>query len=262
MAVKRHRQVEQRLKQPVHMRRGEEIGAARDERDALRRVVHGDGEVIARRRVFPGKDDVAERQRIGRHGAGGFVRPGERPGQRQCLCHVEAQREGAALADFLGALGIGKGATGARIYRPFRPLRRIERAGDVGARAKARIDEPRRLEPAERRAIVLEMARLAPHIAVPVEPEPGQILEDRGDEFLAAAAFVDVLDAQEKAPALLARAAPGIERGKSVAQMQEPGRARREPRHQHGAAIGADDSGRRMVYRGTEVKRCPSFCRL
>ena len=85
------------------------------------------------------------------------------------------------------------------------------------------------------------MARLAPHLAVPVEAEPGQVLDDRGGEFLAAAALVDILDAQEEAPAAaarVARAAPGEKRGIGVAQMQKPGRARREARHQHGGNGG------------------------
>ncbi len=51
--------------------------------------------------------------------------------------------------------------------------------GDLAAALEARIDEPQRLEPGERRAIVIEMLALATDRLLPGDAEPGQILVDR-----------------------------------------------------------------------------------
>ena len=54
------RQAEQGLEQAVDMGRGEQVAAAHDMGHALRRIVDGDGEMIAGRRVLAGEDHVAE----------------------------------------------------------------------------------------------------------------------------------------------------------------------------------------------------------
>ena len=89
---------------------------------------------------------------------------------------------------------------------------------------------PRAVSIVQHRAILRQMLRLHPHLAIPVEAEPCQVLQDRGGEFGAAACRVDVLQAQQEPPARLARAAPGEQRAERVAEMQIAGRAWREAR--------------------------------
>ncbi len=116
MAVARRRQAEQRLQQAVDVGRGEQIGAARHQRDALQRVIDGDREVIARRHLLAGQHDVAQRRRIGLDPPA-ILAPGERPGARDGRRDVEAQRvigRGCALR---GALGRAETAASAGIGR-------------------------------------------------------------------------------------------------------------------------------------------------
>ena len=69
------------------------------------------------------------------------------------------------------------------------------------------------------------MLGLAPHLAVPVEAEPFQIVQDRRLELALAAADVDVLDAHQEAAAGLARAMPAGPGRVGRAEMQLAGRA-------------------------------------
>ena len=118
-------------------------------------------------------------------------------------------------------------------------MRRRGGAGDVGAGAETGIDHAERLEPVERRAVIGEMLGLAAHLAVPIETEPGQILDDAGDELVAASRLVDVFDPQQELSAGVARPPPREQRGIGVAEMQPPGRARREPRDDQFSADSA-----------------------
>src|SRR3546814_8151340 len=83
------------------------------------------------------------------------------------------------------------------------------------------------------------MRRLAPHRAVPVEPQPGQILQDAVGELGPAAAGVDVLDAQQEMAARGARRLAGEQGRPGVSEMQPAGRARREAGHGHVAMLYA-----------------------
>src|SRR5262249_61753664 len=62
--------------------------------------------------------------------------------------------------------------------------------------------------------------RLLQHRLFPAEPEPGEVLEDTGDEARARAANVDVLDAHKEAAADGTCPLEGEEGGKGMAQMQ------------------------------------------
>jgi hypothetical protein len=68
-------QAEQSLEQAVDVRRLEQVLAADDMRDALRRVVDSDGEMVRGGGVLASEDDVAMRQRIGAHRTGKAVVP-------------------------------------------------------------------------------------------------------------------------------------------------------------------------------------------
>jgi hypothetical protein len=114
---------------------------------------------------------------------------------------------------------------GPGINRAVRPLRGIGRRRDVGAGAEAGIDQAADIERIERAAVIGEMLGLPPHVPVPVEAEPAQVREDRRLELAPTAADVDVLDAQQEAPARLARPRPGDTRRIGVAEMQLAGRA-------------------------------------
>ena len=98
--VVRRRQAEQRLEQAVDVGAVEQVAAADDVGDTQSGVVDGDGQMIARRRVLAGEDDVAEQAGLGHHLAGDPARtagppasiapcdvetPGVRPFGRQPL---------------------------------------------------------------------------------------------------------------------------------------------------------------------------------
>ena len=92
-----------------------------------------------------------------------------------------------------------------------------------GCRSRDRPGRGRRA--VEHLAVVGEMIRLAAHLAVPVEAQPAQILEDGRLELRPAAADVGVLDAHQEFAAGLARPRPGDQRRIGAAEMQQAGRA-------------------------------------
>ena len=65
-------------------------------------------------------------------------------------------------------------------------------------------------------------------LAVPLEAEPRQPVEDRCDRGLGGAGAVGVLDAQQERAAVMAREQPVEEGGARPADMQEAGRRRGE----------------------------------
>jgi hypothetical protein len=70
------------------------------------------------------------------------------------------------------------------------------------------------------------------------EPEPEQVLRDPGDERLPRTSSVEILDPQQKPPARSARGVMGEDRREGVAEMEPPGRARREAFDRAGVAMG------------------------
>ena len=109
--------------------------------------------------------------------------PGERPGRRERAADVEAQRERLARGDPLAPLGALEAATDAGVERlAGRPVRRLAGMGDLGADpapgAEAGIEHAQPVEPVERLVVERHALRLAHRLAVPVEAEPAQILDD------------------------------------------------------------------------------------
>src|SRR5580698_8339817 len=98
-------------------------------------------------------------------------------------------------------------------------------ADDVGAGAKAGIQQTSRDQLIQYGSVFRKMLRLHSHFVIPIETEPRQVLPDRGGELGAAACRVDILQAQQKLPAALSRTSPRDQRGECVAEMQIPGRA-------------------------------------
>jgi hypothetical protein len=73
--------------------------------------------------------------------------------------------------------------------------------------------------------------RLEMDLLVPVEPEPGEPVEDHVDRFLGRARLVGVLDPEQRLAAVVAGVEPGEQPGAGVADVEEAGGRRREPRH-------------------------------
>ena len=90
------------------------------------------------------------------------------------------------------------------------------RARDLGLyfapRAKARVEHPHRIELVESGSVVVEMLGLLAHRAVPVEAQPGEILDDRLGILVAAPGPVDIFEAKQKAPPIAPRRPPSFER--------------------------------------------------
>lgn len=125
---------------------------------------------------------------------------------------------------------------------------------DVGAGAEAGIHEAAGAELIECCAVVRQMPRLDPDLAIPVEAQPGQVFEDRGSVFGAAAGGVDVLQPQKKAAAAIAGVAAGEQGAEGVAEVQVAGWTWREPAdNQRRASAAKPKVGRRtttLVARG------------
>ena len=100
--------------------------------------------------------------------------------------------------------------------------------GDLRAGADAGVAEALRGQPVERRRVEREPRRLEDRGLVPAQPQPAQILDDSGDMLGPAAAGIDILDAQQVAPALRPDEVMRAHRREGVAEVETPGRARRE----------------------------------
>ena len=197
--VFRHLEAEQRLQQPVDMSGGEQILAAGHQVHLLQVIVDGDGEVIAGGGVLARQHHVAMGQRVGRDLSPRPVGPGQRAGEFHRPRHVDAQPMRLAGADAIRTLALGQAAADAGIDEAVGAVGCCAGARDlvpyVAARTEAGIDQLHPAQPVQRRGVILEMLGLAPDRARPRQPEPGEIVQDRGLELGAAAAAVDVLDA-------------------------------------------------------------------
>ena len=224
-------QPEQRLQQAVNMARLEQILAAGDQAYPLDVVVHRHREVVAGRRVLPRQHHVAEDFRPGLDPAALAILPGERAGYPGGTRGVEAERVALPGRDPFAC--VGAPAAGSGIDRTVRPVRR--RAGardlrpDLRAGAETGVDQPEPVEGGQRRRVVVHMLGLAPDSRLPAEAEPVEVFVDRRLEFGAAAAAIDILDPEQEFSAVRGvRVRVREQRRVSVAEMQEPARARGE----------------------------------
>ncbi|MNX84865.1 hypothetical protein D3C86_1166820 [compost metagenome] len=94
---------------------------------------------------------------------------------------------------------------------------------DVLAGAETAIEQTARVQGVDDGGVVSQVVRLAPHGRLPIQTQPGQIFKDGGFVFRLAAGRVDVLDAQHKTPAGLARRYPGGQGREGVAPVQPAG---------------------------------------
>ena len=242
VVIARRRQSEQRLQQPVDMRRLEQVGAAHHVGDALPRIVDHYGEMIGGGRIFPRQHDVAESGRIGGDLARPGVMPCDRPDERHRPVHGKPPGMGLFCHSRCPFAGIEMAAD-PRIDRALGAVRGRGRRGDVGTRAEAGIEEFGSAQRAQRGAIGVEPHRLAHGRFVPGQAEPAQILADAFDERFAAAPGIDILDPQQEGATLPAREIVRRERGEGVAEMQPAGRTRREARDDRRTRFGNHRAG-------------------
>ena len=130
---------------------------------------------------------------------------------------------------------------------------------DLLAGAEATVEQPPLIKGVDYGGVVSKVVGLAPHGPVPVQSQPGQILDNGGLELGLAAGRINVLDAQQEASADVARGAPCRQGGKGMASMKPAGRGRREPGDEgHGGpqtrrtapAASASDRAARMSLSG------------
>lgn len=119
-------------------------------------------------------------------------------------------------------------------------MRRRQAGGNIGAGAKAGVNEAAAPQLVERGGIVAKPRRLPHRIAVPIEPEPGEVGERCADIILARAATVDIVDADPELSARIARRIMREHRAIGVAEMELAGRA--------GGEAGQHKAGKISIY--------------
>ena len=208
-------------KENLRWRGGEEVIAPDDLRHAHQKVVHRGGERVARAVWIAREREVAERPRdiLFARADEDVVESHDRP-----LRHAEAPARRARRAGRRRGVPRGEApAAGAGVEQLFAGMRRGLRTGHVLAAADARIG----VEAGERGAVDGTAFGLDVFL-VPVEPEPAQVLDGGRSRTRLVPGMVEILHAEDDLPAAGARAQPGNHERARVAEMQSPGRARRE----------------------------------
>ena len=77
-----------------------------------------------------------------------------------------------------------------------------------------------RVDRAAARLVVFLAGLRAARTRIPLQPHPLQVLHQRGGVGLLAALGIRVLDAQDEAPAVVAREQPAEQRGTRIAEME------------------------------------------
>jgi hypothetical protein len=117
---------------------------------------------------------------------------------------------------------------------------------------------------ARHRGVTRRTGELEGDVAVPLQPEPGQAVEDGLDGGRGGARSVGVLDAQQIFAAVMAGIEPVEERGARAADMQEAGRRGGEAGNDgHGeAGIALITCGFRRISAGNKsvVRGRPRLC--
>ncbi len=226
MRVGRLRQAEQPSDDDLPRRRVQQVVAADDLADALRRVVDDDGEVVGGRPVPPPEHEVVDDARDG---------PVEAVLEADAgAASVEAQRRRPAGRRALRPLRGGQAAAGAGVGAAGAVAVRGRGGGpDLGPGAPARIDAPRGLERGERRPIGLGPLGLAQDRAVPVDPERRDVGHLPALVLATGPLGIEILDPQAERRAGRAGEQPREQCGPEIPEMQRPGRGGGE------AAVGA-----------------------
>ena len=228
----RRRQAQQPVKIELPRRGGEQVGSPHHLGDTHPGVVHHDGQLVSKHAVGTAEVEVAavvqEILGVDAHTAVGegdiLVRNHETVGRSLLFPLLSdlrrCQTPAGAGVDDIAVRGVG-------------------RAGcvELAAGAEAGIDEAHGLElpvalgvDAAALALVIGRVRPAPAAAlVPDKAQPCEILFQLVGVPAGAALCVQVLDAEDDAPALTLRAQPCKEAARQIPQMQPPAGAGSEP---------------------------------
>ena len=203
---------------------GDMILTAHDMGDAHLHIVDD-----ARQHIEPGAILAAD-HRIAEQGRIEMLWPADQVGpfDRRLMIKLEAPVWAAAFGLEPGPVGDCQRQSGAVINRRLAAAE-LDLALELQLlrRFPGRIDPARRAQPLERCFIGVEAGGLA-LLAVDIETEPGEIVADRHHIGLLAPRLIGVVDAQQKATALLAGPKPVVQRRADVADMETAGRRRGE----------------------------------
>ena len=227
-------QIQQRLQQSVDVRGLKKVLTASHICDTLDVIIDGDGQMIAGRRILAGQDNVAETLGLRVLAAFVFIGPGQRSRPADRRIGFQSHGMGLAGGDPVRRLGGRQFSANAGIEGAVRTHERTMRGmaggGDfrlyVLAGAKTGIGQALLAKNIQSRGVIIHMRRLAAHGLFPGQPQPFHVLEDGGVEFNPAAAPVDILNTQQKPPAM--RMSGSKQRRVGMAKMQVSCRAGRK----------------------------------
>ncbi len=220
------------------------IVAPDDVRDGHGHVVDDHAEVVGGRSVGADEDPVVELPVLERDGpVDEIVHHG-----RALVRDAQAQRAGGEAA-VTTAAGVAERLL-ARLGRLALGVQRLGRA--VAVVRAAALQQALRMRAIDVEALGLPVARRRRPL-VPVEPEPPQGVDDEVDVLVGRARLVGVLDPQDEHATVMPREQPVEQRRPRPADVQMPGRTRREP-HAYGGRRGISGiwtmrSGRRRRHR-------------
>ena len=232
MGKPRGRQAQQTVQIELPRRGREQVCPAHDFGDAHPGIVHDDGQLVGEDAVCPAKVEVAAvSQQVLAVEAHAAIPEGD-----DLIGHSEPVGRclDPALFRDLGRRQIPAGAGIDDIA-----VRGVGRTGrmELCAGAEAGVDQPLRFEHLIRAgvdlcafALVIGAVGAAPAPAlVPDEAQPGQVFFQQVCVFPGAALRVQILDAEDDAPARMSGAQPGQQAARKVAQMQPPAGAGGKP---------------------------------
>ncbi len=229
--VGRLRPTHHRLQQAVDAGGRQQVLAAGHQGHALHRVVMGDAQVVAGRRVPPRRAPRRQRPAGRTQPAASLLGEAERAGAAGAAATSSRQACGCARRDAArpsAAAGCGRCRD-----RPPRPARAApSRRGAMSARLqKQGYSRPRPRKRVQHDRYSARCSRLHPHRAVPVQPEPGAGPPGARPRTPggSAPASMSSIRSRKRPPAARARP-PRDQRRVDMAEMQQPGRAGGEAR--------------------------------
>ncbi len=238
MAIRRRRQVQERLQQALDVTGVLQVLAADHLGDPAlaiidhRRQVIGDAQILAR------QDHVAGPPRVGGDLALARLDEGQAVKSAQsALGGADRQPPGERLARVQPPRLFGLAQRFAEIGRLGLVRRLADSRGHLGPGLEAAVQQAGLGQPGQRRRVAVQPPRLDDHRLVPDEAQPGQVLEDGGLELRPAAGGVDVLHAQQETAADGPGGVEGGQGGKRVPAMQQAGGG--------GGEAGDESRGRR-----------------
>ena len=226
MPIARLGKAKQRLQQAVDRSRSKQVPSTHDVGHALKRVIDHHRQMVARRQIAPAEDNVApnlrRRRMLRGNGALAKFGPAEmrRPGVDRTP-HVEAKGRTFASRKAGARFCRREGTAGSGIERrPVRVALACGTARDLRTAAKAGVDQAPLIEAGERRGIVVCVLALTARRRRKAKPEPGEIVDNGGNELRFAARAVQILNPQQHVSVDFGGDALIDERGVGVAEMK------------------------------------------